>query len=184
MRIPDWLEAIKLRPLYLGAIFLSGVLLLNKNVASRFGLTDFMQQYVTWVGFITLLAGVFWITHAIHFLTKSIKNKIEFLQYKKTVIFRIITLSIPEKLLLFVLVQTNTQTVTAPITNSVVHSLCSKGIMCSASGTGNSLKWPSSIKDWVWEYLRENSDKIFTELQELDSEEIKNRLKQILDPLE
>ncbi|MFA5432876.1 MAG: super-infection exclusion protein B [Candidatus Paceibacterota bacterium] len=184
MKIPDWLEAIKLRPLYLAAIFLSGVLLLNKNVASRFGLTDFIQQYATWIGFITLLAGVFWITHAVHFLTKSIKNKIEFLKYRKTVIYRIATLSLSEKILLFVLVQTNTQTVTAPITNSVVHSLCSKGIMCSASGTGNSLKWPSSIKDWVWEYLRENSDKIFTELHKLNPEEIQDRLKQILDLFE
>lgn len=182
MKIPDWLEVVKLRPLHLAAIFLSGLLLSNKNVASQFGLASFREQYGTWIGLVTLLAGVFWITHCIYFLIRNIKDKFEFRKYKKTVIHRINALSLKEKVLLFVCVQANNQTITAPLTNPVVHSLCSKGIMRSASGTGSSLNWPATIEDWVWEYLRNNSEEIFSDLLKVNPEQIKDRVREILDP--
>jgi hypothetical protein len=183
MKIPDWIEAIKLKPLHLAAIFLSGLLLSNKNIAAKFGLASFREQYATWIGLITLLAGVFWVTHSIWFLIKKIKDKFELRKYKKTIIHRINALSLREKVLLFFCVQANSQTITAPLTNPIVHSLCSKGIMRSASGTGSSLNWPSSIEDWIWEYLINNSEIIFSDLLKVDPEQIKNRVREILDPL-
>ncbi len=160
MNPSGWLEAIKLRPRYLFAIFLTGsfMLWMSDDIAVRFSVKTL---YRPWIGFATLITGIIWGIHAILHLGEKISLIIKIAKHRKQVLKRLQFLSEEEKRMLLSCITENAQTIRLEVIDGVGHSLCSKGMMIRASGGGSILEWPHTIPDWLWEYLKKHSDELF-----------------------
>ena len=166
-------------------MFLTGliVLIIPDNIAVLLGIKDFRIQYRQWISLLTLLAGVFLLCHVIRRTYQFVSLQRQKRKLKQIVLNQLSSLSPPEKIILYFCIRSNSQTVYAPHGNSFLQSLCSKGIMSSASGTGSILSWPYTVISWAWEYLKNHPD-IFSELKGLDEKTLMDQtLSYIKSPL-
>ncbi len=92
-------------------------------------------------------------------------------QEKNTVLRRLQNLGEGEMACIKYCLLKNVQTIYAYPLRSRINSLINKGIVIQ--GTGDPLRTPFHINDFVWDYLRKHSDKFLTKDERTDQEKIK-----------
>jgi len=94
----DWFKAIQLKPRFLFGFFILGILilLLPKDFAYFFGITDLRNQYRGWIGVGTLAAFCFWLVQ----LWPKFRDWLDARQEEKKVLKNLNTLTKKEYLVL------------------------------------------------------------------------------------
>jgi hypothetical protein len=150
----DLLKVIQLKPRYLFGLWLLGtvLLVLPTRLAVHFGVVDFRDHYRSWIGLLTLGAFSFWLVQ----LVPAAQRKRAQSKWKKGVLKNLGGLSPQERFVLAYCVHRGQRTVYLRVIEPAATSLCHKGLMLSASGSGSMLAWPYTIPDFVWDYIRTN----------------------------
>jgi len=158
---PDWFKVIQLKPRFLFGIWLLGLMLLflPSYFASRLGITTFREQHRSWIGLATMAAFVFWLVQMI----PSIRRSRESRRYRAEVIKHLGGLTPQERFLLAFCVSAGQRTIYMKLSDASAQSLCDKGLLEKATGTGSMLAWPYSVPSFVWDYLRANRDSLLRE---------------------
>lgn len=171
-------KVLNLQPrLLLGLSILGCILLYNPyGILNEFGLETLVNLYRPWVGFTTLFAFVFFFIQLIPW----VKDKIEYRQYKLSLLEELDSLSKEEKVLLLYCLDNNQKTISLPMTHSTANRLTSKNIMLMASGAGNLTSWAFNINDIVWSKLKKNRELLTAGLSE---QEVKATLSKMFSSL-
>lgn len=151
---PDWLKLIQLKPRFLFGIWLLGALLLflPQPIAAAFGIIEIRDAIRGWIGLLTLLAFTFWIVQLLPLwhTRRAVKRA-------RAQAFRSLqSLSAEEWLLVAYCLNRRQQTITLELTHAAAGALKAKGIFIMAGGVGNTLAWPFTIPDFLWDYLNRN----------------------------
>lgn len=154
-----WLKAIQLKPRFLFGLWLLGaiILFLPDAVAESFGIRDIRQSFRGWIGIGTLAAFAFWCVQLIPFYRAKRNTK----NLRERVVRSLGSLSQEEWLLLAYCSNRNQRTIPLEITHRAANALVAKGILIRASGVGDSLAWPFTIPEFLWEHLKTNPEAIF-----------------------
>lgn len=174
-----WLkDLIVLKPLPASILFLACliVLIIPDKFATFLAIREFRAQYRPWISILTIIAGVTLLCHLIRYRFTQFKRW----KMRREVIKQLFSLSPDERLILYFCIRNNSTTVYAPHGNSTLQALCSKGLMREGNGTGIILSWPYLIPQWIWKYLKQHSDNIFSEFKNLDQNELLEKVKAIL----
>jgi len=165
---PDWIKVIQLKPRYLfGLCFLGSlILLVPVNFANTLGITIIRDSYRGWIGLLTLGSFTFGAVQ----LLPSIQIWKQERKRAAKIFESIHTLSKDENFLLAYCLDRNQRTICLKLVDSAGASLCQKGILERASGTGSMLAWPHTIPSFVWVHLLLHKEEILPEHMRLNSE--------------
>lgn len=157
-----------IKPRYLFGIFLVCILLafIKYSLATKFlWLQTMIDKNKSIIFIIALISGVLWVIEIILLIWNSVCKQVSRQREKRQIKKRLKYLTLKEKQLLCYCIQNNILTISLPLGHSVAHSLCDKGILIRAAGVGHMREWPYNIDDWLWEYLVNNSESIFGNLE-------------------
>lgn len=151
---PDWLKVIQLKARFLFGIWLIGafILFLPDRFADEFGIKTIRENYRGWIGIGTLAAFAFWLVQ----LIPSFQNRRAIKKIREEIIQSVNSLSPEEQLLLAFCLWRNQQTITLEITHRAAGALVAKGMLIRADGIGDTLAWPFTVPDFLWNHLRLN----------------------------
>lgn len=174
---PDWLKVIQLKPRFLFALGILGMLILflPTNLADNFGINEIRRNYRGYIGLATLAAFSLWIAQ----LVPSFQTLYRRRKLRKEILSSLDSLSQNERHLLAYCVYQGQRTIPLPMTNSTAASLRQKGIPEQAGGTGSALAWPYTIPSFVWKYLTSHRSTLFSELEKLNPKERQEVLKEL-----
>ena len=154
---PDWLKVIQLKPRFLFAICVLGVVILwlPQSLADIFGVAEIRQVHRTWIGLVTLAGFIFWMVQLLPCLTEwNLQRKLP-----KLALEAIESLSEEEKLILAYCLVKNQRTILLPISNPAVAALCDKWLLEKAE-EGNILRYPYTVPLQVWRRLAVYQDQL------------------------
>jgi len=158
---PDWLKLIQLKPRFLFGIWFFGALLLflPDRIAVGFGIVELRGTLRGLIGLLTLLAFTFWFVQLLPLWhTRRIVKRARAQAFRS-----LQSLSAEEWLLVAYCLNRQQQTITLELTHAAAGALKAKGIFVMAGGVGNSLAWPFTVPDFLWDYLRANPHVIFND---------------------
>lgn len=151
------------------AVGLSGltVLLFPDALAETFGLTGLREDHRTWIGIGTIAGLVIWVTYALGHLYKRGGRWLSRRKSRRQVLAMLATgdLEQEEYRLLAYYVWKNGRTQYLPLHYPPARSLASKGVLKPISGQGSMMAWPCVVPTYVWDFLRNNKDELFPELE-------------------
>jgi hypothetical protein len=164
----DWLKIIQLKPRFLFGLGLLGVLLLflPSSLVGSFGIISVRDSYRGWIGTATLAAFAFWGVQ----LLPSLKAWLHERKRKSEILMSLDALSKEEQFLLAYCLDRNQRTVCLPMIDRAATSLCQKGLLVSANRFADSLAWPFTIPNFVWEHLQLISPQILPEEERVNPE--------------
>jgi len=155
--LKDLLEVFeKLKP-YLTLLWIVDILMLILpiKIMDFLGLVAFRNTFRPWMGFFALAGFV----EAIRSWHESKKDKSAIAEekqnYQDSVIAKLSSLTREEVFIVQVCLFNMEQTIILKVIDPTTVSLCSKGIIEAAGGTGNADAYPYHIPDFVWKYLRQ-----------------------------
>ena len=165
---PDWLKVIQLKPRFLFGIWLIGalILFLPQKAAEGFGFLNIREHYRGWIGIGTISAFAFWCIQLIPLFS----NYRSTTKYKTGVTQSLSSLSQEEWFLVAYCLNRNQQTITLELTHRAARALVAKGIFIAADGVGNSLSWPYTIPNFLWNHIKANGHLIFNKLSPADDQ--------------
>jgi len=147
----DWLKAIQLKPRFFFAFMVLGLLILflPSRLSVFLGIDCIVTQFRPWIGLATVAAFCLWLVQMFPILRAARLRKRD----REAAVAHLLTLSTQEWFILAYCLYRGQRTIYLPLTDQAAHSLCDKGLLCAAGGTGNILDWPFTIPDFVWEHL-------------------------------
>lgn len=158
----NFLKLIELKARYFFALWVLGSLLifLPLSIKEQMGLANLPLVIKPWIGIITLVSFVMWVTQLFQVLRDWFKLR----RMRAEIINQLETLSTDERDIFIVCLAKNQRTIHRNITDPDTHSLISKRLLVQAAGSGNMLAWPFTVPTFVWKHLKENEEILFPEL--------------------
>ena len=117
-----------------------------------------------WLGFGTLAAFVLWLVQVFLLGWELFGSWRMTKKAKARALRQFDSLSQGERDIFLICLSNNQRTLNRAITDSEMQSLITKGLMARASGVGNMMSWSFTIPQHIWEYVKENEEKLFPEI--------------------
>lgn len=180
MDFSKFLDWIKLSPKYLSPIVIvSGFLLFAKlSWLEVFGLAELVTKYRPYIGGIFLLSATLLLSHWLISLYEWLAKRRLWSGRIERAKQHLHNLTPEERDIFRGYIGGNTRTLYLPIESGVVAGLEWQYLIIKASNIGNLEDgWAYNIQPWVWDYLHENPELIFSEdeIKKLEGQETSNK---------
>lgn len=169
MGVSEYISWIKLSPKYWLAIALvaTSLVVLPDVVTDTLGVTQFVDAFRMWIGFICILSYGLLLTHGLY-ASKDIIRK--WWQQRRLLQLgreSLRTLSPPEKIMLADYVISQTKCMKQAYQDGIVQELQRANILYQASNLGNLMEgFAFNLQPWAWEELQSHPEILEPELSE------------------
>src|SRR5215208_2363448 len=155
-----YLDLIKLSPRYLLplASFMGFVVLAPLAWLDVFALTDFVERYRPYFGFVFLLLAALLLGGVLTAGYDWLKRRQAKAQFEKQLRENLQHLSEPEKEVLRGYIGKGTKARYFDMKDGVVRGLLKVGILYSPSNLGHMDRWAYNIQPWAWDYLHDHPE--------------------------